>query len=75
MAFSFLRRPQTTQERRANQEWRDYDWKFCRPARRDKRLPNAWDDIVTHSDRCWKSHRKTQYKIVTWRPSDRERLV
>jgi hypothetical protein len=65
MAWSFLRRPKTTHERRANQEWRDVEFKFCRANRRPKRLPNSWDDIITHSDRCWKSHRKTQYKTVT----------
>lgn len=63
MSHWIMRWPQTTQERRANQEWRDVDFKWCRPARRPKRLPNAWDDMMFHVDNCWKSHRKTQYKV------------
>jgi hypothetical protein len=63
MSYWIMRRPRTTQERRANQEWRVVDFKWCRASRHPKRLVDAWDDIMSHHDNCWKSHRLTQYRV------------
>jgi hypothetical protein len=54
----WLRRPRTTQERRA------WDPEFGRAKRSPCRLPQAWDDILIQSQesRSWKRHRSTQYK-------------
>ena len=58
-----LRRPRTTQERRAY--LRDESSVRLRARRSAKNLPNAWDDIV-RSDifdhKSWKRHRRTQYR-------------
>ena len=51
----WLRHPRTTAERRANQE----GWE--RPRRRPHLLPNTYDDIFVHYDKCWKKKRKKQY--------------
>lgn len=55
------RRPKTTQERRANQDG------WCRPSRRPRQLPNAWDDLMRGDIdyRSWKYYRKNQ-----WKPKD-----
>ena len=50
-----LRYPRTTAELRANQE----GWE--RPDRRH--LPTVYDDIWRRAERCWKSQRKTKYKL------------
>jgi len=57
--MGLFRHPRTTQEKRQNQDFRE----FCRPARRPSNLPDAWEDYFKHQDRCWKNYRKTQYKI------------
>jgi hypothetical protein len=58
--MGWLRHPRTTQERRANQ-----DWKWCRPCRRPHLLPTTWDDLWNKSkqDRSWKRHRDNQYHV------------
>jgi len=55
------RHPRTTQEKRQNQ-----NCEYCRTKRRSHNLPEFWyDEIEKYTDRCWKSYRKTQYKIKT----------
>jgi len=61
-----LRRMKTTQERRANGKRcflhiDDYKVKI-RPKRNMSNLPEAWDDYWIYVPKCWKNHRKTQYK-------------
>ena len=62
----YLRRPHTTQERRAyfHEEISEYGIRI-RGRRTSQGLPNAWDDhtrgdIFNH--KSWKNHRHTQYK-------------
>lgn len=64
----FLRRPKTTQERRANgtrKERHEFDYKI-RAKRNAKNLVDAWDDICTSVSTGWKAQtkRKTQYKAI-----------
>lgn len=60
-----FRNPKTTQERRNNQnEWVDDYFMPIRGSRKPRRLVDAWDDIYIHHDICWKSFRRTQYKVV-----------
>jgi len=56
--MGMFRQPRTRQEKRQNQ-----NCEYCRPARRPHNLIDAWDDNLTHTDKCWKRYRKTQYKI------------
>ena len=55
----WMRNPRTTQERRNTQKHN----KYGRRSRNVKTLPTSYDDINIHFDRCWKSKRKTQYRI------------
>lgn len=74
MAWKYrcLRRPRTTQERRANgkRSFLEIDgYKIKLRAKRNYRnLPNAWDDIVIHDfcrqHLCWKKLRKTRWKRI-----------
>ncbi len=32
--------------------------------RRPKSLPNAWDDIYSKPQRCWKCQRKVQWRVT-----------
>jgi hypothetical protein len=54
---NWLRRPKTTQERRASMS----GWN--RAKRNMKNLPNTWDDNFREPLSNWKSYRKTQYKL------------
>jgi hypothetical protein len=64
-----FRFPKTTQEKRANgkrcsngiEEYEGYKVRV-RAKRSCKQLPDAWDDLFTRTDKCWKGKRKTQYK-------------
>lgn len=57
MSKKYLRRPQTAQEKRANQE----GWN--RPSRNPHLLPDAWSwEEWRRYERCWKKFRRTQYK-------------
>ena len=61
-----LRRPRTTQERRAyfHDEIAEYDVRV-RGRRKPRMLPNAWDDLVRSdilNHKTWKRHRRTQWK-------------
>ena len=66
-----LRFPKTTQEKRANgkrcangiEDHGNYKVKV-RAKRSWKQLPDAWDDLFIHRDKCWKRKRKTQYKKI-----------
>lgn len=53
------RRPKTQQERRVNES---NPW--ARPCRRPGNLPTWYDDIWSKSQKSWKKHRKTQYRMV-----------
>lgn len=73
-AWGRYRNPHTTQERRYAEETVFFDFdeeteelnvipiKF----RARKNLPNAWDDIYSHSQKSWKkqSKRARQYRVV-----------
>jgi len=66
----FLRRPKTTQERRANgkrTEQRDLEYKI-RAKRSGANLVDAWDDICTSVSTGWKAQtkRKKQYKVINF---------
>jgi hypothetical protein len=52
----YMRRPRTTQERRASLDG------WGRPCRNIRNLVEAWDDVWRNFQRCWKEFRKTQYK-------------
>lgn len=56
----WLRCPRTTQEKRM--------WEACEVKGRARRsppnLPNAYDDIFIHYEKCWKSLRKTKWKRI-----------
>jgi len=58
--MGIYRHPKTTQEKRQNQ-----NCKYCRSKRKPQNLFDWYDEIEKHTDRCWKSYRKTQYKIKT----------
>lgn len=62
--MSWLRRPKTTQERRANSDVEHK--KLIRKKRSAKRLPNAYDDIIVDGygkkHKSWKKLRKIKYK-------------
>ena len=59
MSYSYYRSPRVVQEKRQNIER-----KYNRPRRNPCNLPDPWDDIYAQHSRCWKRHRKTQYKTV-----------
>ena len=54
--YRYYRRQRSAAEKRANQE----GWE--RPKRRPHLLPDPWDDRPIRYTRCWKDHRKTQYR-------------
>lgn len=61
-----LRRPRTTQERRAyfHDDVSEYDVRI-RGNRTPRALPNAWDDICRSdifNHKSWKRHRRHQWK-------------
>jgi len=70
--MGYYRHPLTTQECR---KWYSCFDEMgvcpCRCQRNPSHLVNAWDDIdrSSYGDRCWKRHRKTQYKIRGHRQS------
>jgi hypothetical protein len=62
---TILRRPRTTQERRAyfHDEISEYDIRI-RGRRTPRQLPNAWDDMCRSdifNHKSWKNHRNTQW--------------
>ena len=76
MKADWLRRPRTTQERRANQDYRlEEEYRVhIRGRRAPHLLPEAWDDIPNRSldNRNWKKLRKAkkQYKVKEWTPPE-----
>jgi len=61
--YHFLRFPKTTQEKRANGKRCSNNKEYkIRAKRSSRQLPDAYDDLFGHRDKCWKSRRKTQYK-------------
>lgn len=60
MFYSYYRSPKTRQERLASQGKND---PLIRAKRRANNLPTVYDDIPVHHDLCWKSLRKTKYRI------------
>lgn len=62
-AYGHHRSPKTTQERRWNYAWKDEeDAPAVRGGRSNRHLPNSWDDRISHSNKCWKRYRKTQWR-------------
>lgn len=59
--YRFYKHPKTLNEMKQNS---GVDEKYVRGKRRVQHIPNAWDDIHRCVPKCWKSQRKTQYKIV-----------
>lgn len=57
--MSYFRHPKTANEKRKSQKC-----PYVRAKRRPKNIPCAWDDMWYPSQRSWKSHRKTQYKVI-----------
>jgi hypothetical protein len=58
---NYWRRPKTTQEKRWY-SFEKHDKLKLRAKRNVVNLPDMWDDIRRHRERCWKNTRKTQYK-------------
>ena len=58
----YYRHPHTTQEKKANQ-----DTRYTRGRRFPKNLPDVYDDIPIKHTKCWKDHRKTQYRLNSQR--------
>jgi len=64
----YYRRPRSTQEKRANQDYQTVPYRV-RGKRRPRQLPDAWDDIPkANRGRGWKTTRQTQYKPVDMGP-------
>ena len=63
-AYGGHRSVRTTQERKQAQYQDEEYYVPVRAARNLANLPEAWDDIISHNDRSWKtqSKRKRQYK-------------
>lgn len=53
-----FRKPRTTAERKANQD----GWE--RRKRNYKVLPNTYDDVYAHREKCWKRYRRNQYRTI-----------
>lgn len=65
----YYRKIRTNNEHRYNSgyeadRYEDLDLPPVRAKRNNRNLPNGWDDIEdsSYGDRCWKRHRKTQWK-------------
>jgi len=56
MHYGYYRHPQTTAEKRANQ-----DREYVRGKRLPNNLPDLYDDLRIHHTKSWKDKRKTQY--------------
>lgn len=57
--YGFFRRPRTSAERRLNTLVLIEDGEVsCRARRKPNQLPNPWDDILRHKERCWKAQHK-----------------
>lgn len=56
---SWYRSPKTTQERRWNYA---HGKKYVRAKRYGHNLPDSYDDVHVHKDKCWKSRRRNQYR-------------
>jgi hypothetical protein len=57
--MSYHRKPKTTAEKRANQDWP------VRGNRSDRLLPTSWSDLpkASSENRNWKKYRKTKYRV------------
>lgn len=52
----------TAQERR---RWgQDASEVMLRLKRSPRNIPTVWDDIVRHTERSWKAHRKTSWRRI-----------
>ncbi len=47
---------------RTTQELRHWDPEYGRMSRSPGYLPNSWDDLPRHVERCWKRQRTTQFR-------------
>ena len=62
-AYGSFRRIRTFQERRWFHAWDDEEFApKGRLSRSVRNLPDSWDDFISHNEKCWKRHRKTQWK-------------
>lgn len=59
-AYGRIRYPKTLNSLRMNEAHRQEGFRI--PKRGRGWLPTAWDDVPGHNEKCWKRHRKTQYK-------------
>jgi hypothetical protein len=57
--MGIIRRPNTAQERRANE-----GSPYVRAKRKGHNLPSDWDDIHKGFGRSWKRYRRKQYKEI-----------
>jgi hypothetical protein len=53
----YYRHMRTTQERR------HWDSEYGRASRSPRKLPSWYDDIPRHTERSWKRHRRSQWKL------------
>lgn len=71
-AYGTYRYPHSTQEIRWAEAWDDEEFApkkgFARRARRMRNLPNAWDDELSHNDKCWKTQSKRKHQ---WKPKSK----
>lgn len=66
-AWRWFRRLRTVQEHRWAHAWDDEEFApRVRAARQGQHLPNAWDDIRGHNEKCWKHQTKNRHQ---WRPN------
>lgn len=63
-AYGHWRSPKTFQEKKAyyaTTDWEEVNIKV-RGKRKPHNLVDTWDDLHSHNEKCWKRHRRTQWK-------------
>lgn len=60
-AYGRYRHPKTLNSLRMDEAHRQEGFRL--PKKKQGQLPTAWDDVLSHNEKCWKQHRKTQYKL------------
>lgn len=60
-AWGSYRYPKTLNSLRMDEAHRLEGFRIAK--KKNGQLPTAWDDIRSHNEKCWKRHRKTQYKL------------
>jgi len=62
-AYGRFRHPRSTQEKRWVHAWDDEEFAPKVRAKRGMRyLPDAWDDYLSHNDKCWKTQSKRRHQ-------------